>query len=333
MSIEKPKVSVCIPNYNQGRFIGAAIQSVLNQTYKDFELIIVDNCSADNSEEVVKSFSDPRIRFYKNEKNIGMTRNWNRCISLAKGGYICILCADDVYLPHFLEKASSILDSNPTVGLVHSACKMIDADGKITGVFWPRNWKKDYIENGRNVLKRTALDNFASFPTVMIRRRCFEILGGFDEDLSYAPDWEMWTCIALHYAVAYIAEPLACYRSHGENLTEEFFKTGQILTENHKTIEKILSNIPLSESELAPLKGKINKIKARYTLNYALSCLIRGDMKRTRQNIALAISLDHSKIMDIHVLILFLTTFLGGKIAKSLVTFIKAAKEMIKQVD
>lgn len=333
MSIEKPKVSVCIPNYNQGRFIGAAIQSVLNQTYKDFELIIVDNCSADNSVEVIKSFSDPRIRFYKNEKNIGMTRNWNRCISLAKGGYICILCADDLYLPHFLEKASSILDSNPAVGFVHSACKGIDSDGKITGVFRPRNWKKDYIENGRNVLKRTALDNFALFPTVMIRRRCFEILGRFDEDLSYSPDWEMWTRIALHYDVAYIAEPLACYRSHGENLTKEFLKTGQILTENHKTIEKIISNIALSESELAPLKGKINKIKARYTLNYALSCLIRGDMKRTRQNIALAISLDHSKIMDIHVLILFLATFLGGKITNSLVTFIKAAKEMIKQGD
>ena len=99
------KVSICIPSYNCGAFVGKTIQSVLGQTYQDFEIIIVDDCSTDNSEEVVRSFKDPRIRFFKNEKNLGMVPNTNKALKLARGELIGILHPDDYYDPKMIETA------------------------------------------------------------------------------------------------------------------------------------------------------------------------------------------------------------------------------------
>src|SRR3972149_3665070 len=108
-----PKVSVCIPSYNHARYIGASIESVLAQSFEDWELVIVDNFSTDDTQAVVKSFRDPRIRSYASDRNVGLVRNWNRCVSLARGEYVGILPADDIYLPRMLERSVGRLDAHP----------------------------------------------------------------------------------------------------------------------------------------------------------------------------------------------------------------------------
>src|SRR5690349_581871 len=99
-----PLISICIPAYNNEAYIAETISSVLSQTYSVFEIIIVDDCSTDNTVEVVRKFNDHRIRFYQNEKNLGMHGNWNRALSLAKGEYVKLLCGDDTIFPGCLQK-------------------------------------------------------------------------------------------------------------------------------------------------------------------------------------------------------------------------------------
>src|SRR5687767_8430509 len=117
--MSKPKVSVLIPTYNYAHFLDETIQSVLNQTYSDYELIIVDNKSTDSTVELVgKYLGDPRVRFYQNEKNLGLTGNWNKCLEYATGEYIKFLCADDKFHPEMLAKFVAVMEENPTVSLV-----------------------------------------------------------------------------------------------------------------------------------------------------------------------------------------------------------------------
>ena len=113
-----PVVSIVIPTYNHGQFIGATIESALEQTYHDFEIIIVDNASTDQSWEVISGFRDARISAYRNDSNIGPVRNWQLGISRAQGRYIKILWSDDLMHPQFLEKTVPILECDPDVGFV-----------------------------------------------------------------------------------------------------------------------------------------------------------------------------------------------------------------------
>src|SRR6476660_8884800 len=106
------KVSVCIPVYNGDRFIEAAIESVLDQTFKDFEIIIVDNQSTDNTVSLIKKYTDPRIKFFQNDSNIGLIPNWNMAMSKASGEYIKILPADDLIYPQCLEWQVAILNND-----------------------------------------------------------------------------------------------------------------------------------------------------------------------------------------------------------------------------
>ncbi|HIJ77231.1 MAG TPA: glycosyltransferase family 2 protein, partial [Deltaproteobacteria bacterium] len=118
-----PKISVCIPTYNYAHYIAPAIESVLNQRLTDFELIILDDCSKDNTEEAVSRFlNDKRVLFEKNERNLGLVANWNKCISMARGEYIKFVFADDMLASQeVLGLMAGILDSDPSVTLVASA--------------------------------------------------------------------------------------------------------------------------------------------------------------------------------------------------------------------
>jgi len=123
-----PKISVCIPVYNRSRYIASTIRSVLNQEFVDYEIIISDNASTDDTIEIVKSFDDSRIYLHRNQKNIGMYPNFNRCINLARGDYIKFLLSDDLFItPHALAKYARVLDEHPDVGIVSSNYIPIDS--------------------------------------------------------------------------------------------------------------------------------------------------------------------------------------------------------------
>lgn len=255
MNRVSPKVSVCIPVYNGSASVAESIESVLGQTFKDFRLIVCDNCSTDNTEEVVKRFHDPRLTYVRNEKNLGLVGNANRCLSLAEGEYVCIFHHDDVMLPENLELKVRLLDDHPEVGFVHSNIFMTDAEGQVLSQ-WVEDSRRDYIEDGMVVFHRyiTRMDKGALIfiGAVLARRVCYEQLGGFRSDLPHTQDNEMWMRMSLFYNVACVGKPLVKWRQHSASassawgldiawLEEHFLATRIIFQEYQNQIPDLKS--------------------------------------------------------------------------------------------
>ena len=246
-----PKVSVCMPVYNGGDYIADSIKSVLTQTYKNFNLIVCDNCSIDNTEEIIRNFNDPRLIYVRNKKNLGLVGNHNRCLELADGEYVYFLHHDDIMLPDNLALKVSILDEHPNVGLVHSDVLFIDKNGEHLDIT-KFDAKRDYIEDGIKAFEKyiLAMPVGARFfiGAVLARRDCYLKLGGFNPLLPNVNDSEMWMRILLFYDVACIGKPLVKYRYHdrmtstsisdhdGLNLQglEEHYLASHIVIEQYK---------------------------------------------------------------------------------------------------
>jgi len=133
----KPKVSIGMPVYNREKFVGAAIESHLNQTFSDFELILTDNASTDRSEEVCRAYAarDPRVKYFRNPRNLGAAGNYRRCFELSSGQYFRWTPSDDLVSPNLLARAVEILDGDPSIFVAYPRTKLIDADGKVLSDF------------------------------------------------------------------------------------------------------------------------------------------------------------------------------------------------------
>ena len=219
MATVPPIVSVCIPTYNRAPLLAQSIRSVLGQTLQDFELVISDNASTDDTETLVRSFDDPRIRYVRNQTNLGHRANYNRCLQLARGAYLTMFPDDDIMMPDNIAAKAEVLSKHSRVGLVHSKYHVIDGNGDITR--YNTNWgcgpdrMEDAIEPGQDVLRAMLLTtNFVNIPTTMFRRACYERVGGFTDQLGQTFDFEFWMRIALYYDVAFLAKPLIKWRSH-----------------------------------------------------------------------------------------------------------------------
>jgi glycosyltransferase involved in cell wall biosynthesis len=211
-----PKVSVIIPVYNGERFIAQAVNSVLGQTFRDFELIVVDDGSTDRTPDILKKYGS-RLT-YIGQPNRERSAARNTGIRHSEGEYLAFLDADDLCLPERLQRQVEILDQFPEVGLVHGWTYFIDETGQKATI-----GKKEMLsslESGARVFESLLFKNVIASPTVMIRRSCIDTVGFFDESLTYVEDWDMWLRIAIQYHVALIPEPLACYRINSENLLE-----------------------------------------------------------------------------------------------------------------
>ncbi|MCS7208439.1 MAG: glycosyltransferase [Fimbriimonadales bacterium] len=208
-----PKVSVLIPSYNHAQFLPATLESVFQQTFTDYEIVVVDDGSTDNSVAILQSYG-ARVRLFV-QPNRGTYPTLNRCIAESQGEYLAILNSDDLWMPTKLEKQLALLEANSKVGLVHTGGRFIDAHGQVLsrnplGFEWPRT------PTG-NVIELLVRCNQIIISSVLARRECFERLGGFREDLYGSGDWEMWFRVALEYDIGYIDEPLTMYRVHGCN--------------------------------------------------------------------------------------------------------------------
>lgn len=234
-------ISVCIPAYNGEKYIRQAIDSIINQSYRDFELIILDDNSVDNTTEIVSYFDDPRIRLIKNKKRLGLVNNWNACVELANGEYVYLMHQDDVMMPNNLLKKKIFLEENNRLGFVHSNILTINHANDVVGGHWMENKlpNRDQVYIGIDFFKYLALasGNFVCCPTVMFKKVCWECLGGFDSRLPFTVDMEMWLRISTQFDVAYIADPLLYYRKHDEQETQRFSKMGKEIYEVERAIE------------------------------------------------------------------------------------------------
>ena len=217
-------VSVCLPTYNGAEYVEEALRSILDQTYQDFELLIVDDGSTDNTLEIVQSFSDPRIQLHRNPERLGIPGNWNRCLSLARGEYVCVFHQDDVMQPENLERKVQLLSADETVGFVHSAVEtLVDESAPSSFADWIEDATEDTVFDGMEYFRTLLLrGNRVCAPTVMARRRALLEQGGFDRDLGFACDYAMWLRLCLTYRVGFLARPLVRYRWHGGNASHTY---------------------------------------------------------------------------------------------------------------
>lgn len=255
-----PKVSIVLPSYNYARYLDERIQSLLNQTYTDFELVIVDDASTDNSVEVINKYvNDSRVKTHFFEQNSGLPyKRWNDGADLAQGEYILFAGADDSCEPTMLEKLVSKLDANPNVGIAYTQSLEIDGEGKVirsltyrTDDLDKEHWQQDYVNNGQDECRYLVVKNtIPNASSVLLRREIFEKAGRFDEQLRLVADWMLWARILLISDVAYVAEPLNYFRVHRKTVRSKTRGAGNHIEEYYKVLSFISENAQLPQAAL-----------------------------------------------------------------------------------
>ncbi len=204
-----PRVSVVVSTFNGERYIGQTLESLFDQSFRGFELIVVNDGSTDNTSGIVRQFNDNRLRLLENDRNRGIAESQNTGISLARGEYVALQDHDDLSVPGRLEKQVTFLDEHRHIGLVGSECTVINENGKSTDRFTVSTSDID--------LKWTLLTHNAFLHTsVMFRRRILDSIGPYSpaSEFTYAEDYEFLSRVAAQYPVANIAEPLVMWRNH-----------------------------------------------------------------------------------------------------------------------
>jgi glycosyltransferase involved in cell wall biosynthesis len=217
-----------MPTYNYARFLPDAIESVLNQTFADFELIIVDNNSTDKTDEVVAHYlNDKRVKYFKNFSN-GMVGNWNKCLEYATGDYLKYICSDDKFHPQLLEKFVAVMDQYPNVSVVTSYRGMFGRSDTRVDSRTFNIWRAHQnMTEGQKIIRKTLQTyNWIGEPTAVMIRKSNLFLGYFRPDMSWMPDWEMWL---RHLTVGdfyLIPEVLSYIRKHLGSVTETIARKG-----------------------------------------------------------------------------------------------------------
>ncbi|MBF8258492.1 MAG: glycosyltransferase [Actinobacteria bacterium] len=215
MTARLPKVSVCIPAFNHARYIGRALESALSQTMDNIEVLVVDDASTDETFEVAGRYaaSDGRVRLYRSEANLGMVRNWNRCLRDARGTYVKLLCSDDFLEPACLETQAKVLDDLGGVAVVSCARRLVEEDGAETGV---ASYAETFVVRpGKDVINDCfhRVGNLIGEPCAVLFRR--EAAGrGFHTAYRQLTDLEMWFHLLERGDFAHVPDALCGFRRH-----------------------------------------------------------------------------------------------------------------------
>lgn len=216
-----PLVSFVIPCYKLAHMLPDCVNSVLGQDYENFEILIMDNCSPDNTPEIAQSFKDPRVKHIRNETNLGHIRNFNKGISLARGKYVWMLCVDDMLRsPHVLRRYVDLMERNPRVGFVF--CRAVEFQGgEEKGVAqWAAHGDKDRIWKDESFFRRLIEGNCVVACAFMVRKECYP-KGPYQLEVPWASDWYVTCMLAMRFDVAYLSEPMVSVRIHEESLTAQ----------------------------------------------------------------------------------------------------------------
>lgn len=214
------KVSVVITSYNYDKYIKDAIESILNQSYSDFELVIIDDCSTDNSVKIIKQFEDERIKFIQNEENLGLKNSMQKAISYCSGEWIAFLESDDLWLPDTLEKRLACAEKYPQVGIIFNDVLEFGDEDWLLAV-------KNNFDRVRKILsKKTFPKNIfydinvhnliLTFSSVMIKRELFENVS-FETPIDALLDWWLYIHIAYNTEAYYMKDKLTKWRQHKQS--------------------------------------------------------------------------------------------------------------------
>lgn len=208
-----PKATVLMPAYNCETYVVAAVNSILAQTFIDFELVVIDDGSTDATRSLLESIHDPRLRLVCNERNIGLIGTLNCGLELATGRYIARMDADDVSAPERLEKQILYLEEHPEVHALGSMVNLINEKGKVFGAI--SGYPTDPDEIHRYLLRECCLIH----PSVIFRKDTVKAAGGYSADARHAEDYDLWLRLSDHYKIANLPDKLVSYRMHGNQVS------------------------------------------------------------------------------------------------------------------
>jgi hypothetical protein len=215
----QPRVSFVVPCYRLAHYLRECVESILAQSYTNFEVLIMDDCSPDDTPAVAASFTDARVCHVRHAQNVGHLRNYNDGIARARGEYIWLISADDwLRSPDVLRRFVEIFDEHPNVTLAFSQAMKVDQGQDVS--FYPRR-ASTRICAGATFLREALLDyNCVPAPAAMARKTAYLSAGLFPLDLPHSGDWYLWCRFALEGDVAYVAEPLVNYRQHDDSMSK-----------------------------------------------------------------------------------------------------------------
>lgn len=259
------KISVCIPTYNYARYLSEAIESVLSQEYDDFELLIIDDCSTDNTANIVNSYAvtDNRIRFKQNTINLGMAQNWNLCMQEAKGEYVKFLFGDDMLCsPDALSKMAATLDADTNIALVATGRKIIDKQS--TTIKERAHFQHQTKIDGAKAISMCLWErkNLIGEPSAVMFRKALATRG-FDTRYRQLIDLEMWFHILEQGAFAYLREPLCAFRMHPQQQTAKNSRSPDAIDDTRLLLKDYLYKPYISI-------GKFNKRIVEFDRKYQL---------------------------------------------------------------
>lgn len=258
--------SVCIPTYNGGKFLRQAIESVLSQGVESIEIIISDNASTDDTERIMREINSPCIRYYRNEKNIGMCANFRKSLELAQGEFVTFICADDLLYTGALSELSCLLQANPTMAFAFSQVEFIGERRGVTHHRLPpimreREFVKHSLSKARNLVHLCT----GTF------RRSLANASDIDNLLFF--DWVFWLRLGLRGRVGFIDRTLGAHRYHGANNTKS---DAASFSDEYKNLalalERFDSTLP---GESLSLKRQVAQARTRLFLRYTILLLQR----------------------------------------------------------
>lgn len=237
-----PKVTVVIPAYNAMAYLPETLDSVLSQTFRDFEVLIINDGSTDAVADWAAEIQDPRVRLISQD-NKGLSGARNRGITESQGEYIAFLDADDLWAPTKLEQQVKCLDTRPEVGMVYTWTLHVDQQGNSLG-----RVTASHVE-GKAWEQLLLGDSVGSGSSTMVRRDCFDKVGLFDTNLTSIEDCDMWVRLAQYYPLAVIKDILVYYRQHPASMSRDYEK---IARNSRLMIEKKFANVPFDMLYLRP---------------------------------------------------------------------------------
>jgi glycosyltransferase involved in cell wall biosynthesis len=291
ISSAKPKVSVIIPNYNHARFLRKRVDSVLRQTLSDFELILLDDCSTDDSCSILSSYAnDRRVRIEVNSSNSGNTfHQWNKGVRLARGKYVWIAESDDYADERMLQRLVAILEGEARVAFAYCRSWCVSEDDRLEGFLDryiayidSRRWTKDFLADGqeecRNYFLRT--NPVANASAVVFRRDLYDRVGGADESLRLCGDWKLWAALALAGQVAYLGEPMNYFRFHDASVRNKSKLVKQDLVEHLRVVAWILDKAAPTESMLTKVRESKSELWVPLVMSTHVPFSVKWDVLR-----------------------------------------------------
>jgi glycosyltransferase involved in cell wall biosynthesis len=257
--LDKPLISVIIPTYNCAQYVGEAVASVLGQTYKSNNIIVVDDGSSDATSEVLTPYMDEIHYIYQPNQGVAVARN--RGLAASTGELFAFLDADDVWLPEKLERQVHCLAHNPNAGLVYTNHLILDGDAGLRAVPPAPQSYQGYCYS------QLFLGNPVHASSVVIRRKCLDYVGVFDEQIhrASAEDYDLWLRVARYFEFAYIPDPLTLYRKHATNATHDIrtLTLGKLYV-----LEKALKADPTLATQVGIRAVRERMAEVLFTLGY-----------------------------------------------------------------